>query len=88
MCRGSSCVKETQQLHKLALSVEIMSMQNKSFQSSTTYPDAGNSDRLGPSSKFVENSTKLTCFEINGYRIKYGTVLWLVEFHIRRGRKV
>jgi hypothetical protein len=28
-------------------------------------------DRLGPSSKVVENSTKLTCLEITGYRIKY-----------------
>jgi len=35
-------------------------------------------DRLGPSRKFVENSTKLTCLEITGYRIKYGTVLWLL----------
>ena len=31
-------------------------------------------DRLGPSDKFVENSTKLTCFEITGYRIKYSSV--------------
>ena len=38
--------------------------------------------------KFVENSTKLTCLEINGYRIKYSTVLWLVELQIRSGRKV
>jgi len=28
-------------------------------------------DRLGPWGKFVENSTKLTCLEITGYRIKY-----------------
>jgi hypothetical protein len=27
-------------------------------------------DRLGPKGKFVENSTKLTCLEITGYRIK------------------
>jgi len=27
-------------------------------------------DRLGPSGKFVKNSTKLTCLEITGYRIK------------------
>ena len=27
-------------------------------------------DRLGPSGKFVENYTKLTCLEITGYRIK------------------
>ena len=38
--------------------------------------------------KFVENSTKLTCLEISGYRIKYSTVLWLLELHIRGGRKV
>jgi len=44
--------------------------------------------RLGPWGKFVENSTKLTCLEITGYRIKYGTVLWLLEPQIRRGRKV
>jgi len=31
---------------------------------SANYPD-----RLGPSSKFVENSTKLTCLEITGYRV-------------------
>ena len=35
---------------------------------------ANNPDRLGSSSKFVENSTKLTCLEITGYRIKYNTV--------------
>jgi hypothetical protein len=44
-------------------------------------------DRLGPSGKFVENSAKLTCPEITGYRIKHGTVLWLLELQIRRGRK-
>jgi hypothetical protein len=31
--------------------------------------DAGYPDRPGPSGKFVENSTKLTCLEITGYRI-------------------
>ena len=36
-------------------------------------------DPLGHSGKFVENSTKLTCLEITGYRIKYSTVLWLIE---------
>jgi hypothetical protein len=37
-------------------------------------------DRLGPSGKFVENSTKLTFLEITGYRIKYSKVSWpLVE---------
>jgi len=54
-----------------------------SVQPNSTYPD-----RLGPSVKFVENSTKLTCLEITVYRIKYSTVLWLLELQIRRGRKV
>ena len=44
--------------------------------------------RLGPSGKFVENSTELTCLEITVFRIKYRTVLRLLELHIRRGRKV
>jgi hypothetical protein len=39
-------------------------------QLNATYPDAGYLDQLGPSGKFVENSTQLTCFEITGYRIK------------------
>jgi hypothetical protein len=42
-------------------------------------------DRLGRSGKFVENSAKVTCLEITGYRIKYSTVLWLLELQIRRG---
>jgi hypothetical protein len=45
-------------------------------------------DRLGSSGKFVENSTKLTCLEITGYRTKYSAVLWLLEPQITRGRKV
>jgi hypothetical protein len=45
-------------------------------------------DRLGPSGKFVENSTKLTCLEITVYRVKYRTLLWLLELQIRLGRKV
>jgi hypothetical protein len=45
-------------------------------------------NRLGPSDKFVENSTKPTFLEITGCRIKYSTVLWLIELQIRRGRKV
>jgi len=45
-------------------------------------------DRLGPSGKFVQNSTKLAWLEIVGYRIKYSTVLWLLELQISRGRKV
>jgi hypothetical protein len=48
---------------------------------------ANYSDRLGPCGKFVENSTKLTGLEITGYRIKYNTVLWLLEIKIRLGRK-
>jgi hypothetical protein len=45
-------------------------------------------DRLGPSGKFVKNSKKPTGPEITGYQINYGTVLWLLENQIRRGRKV
>ena len=44
-------------------------------------------DRPDPSGKFVENSTKQNFLEITGYRFKYSTVLWLLEFHIWRGRK-
>jgi hypothetical protein len=42
-------------------------------------------NRLGLMGKFVENSTQLTCLEITGFRIKNGTVLWLLVLHIRRG---
>ena len=45
-------------------------------------------NRLGPLGKFVDNSTTLTCLEITGYRIKYNTVLWLLEIQIRRIRQV
>ena len=45
-------------------------------------------DRLGPSGKFVDNSTKLTCLQITSYRIKYSALLWLIELRIRRGQKV
>ena len=45
-------------------------------------------DQLGPSGKFVENSTKLTCLEITGYRIKYSTAFRLLVLQIRLGRKV
>ena len=45
-------------------------------------------DRLGPSAKFVENSTKLTCLKITDYRIRYSRVLWLLELQIGHGRKV
>jgi len=44
---------------------------------------------LGPSGKFVENSKKkLTCLEITGCRVKYSTVLWLLELQTKRGRNV
>ena len=49
----------------------------------TNYPD-----RLGPSGKFVEKSTELTCPEITGYLIKYSTVLWLIELQICRDRRL
>ena len=32
-------------------------------------------DRLESWGKYVENSTKLTCLEITGYRIKYSSVM-------------
>jgi len=35
---------------------------------------ANYSDRLGPSGKSVENSTKPNFLEITGYRIKYNTI--------------
>jgi hypothetical protein len=41
-------------------------------------------DRLGPSGKYVENSTKLTRLEMTGYRIECSTALWLPELQIRR----
>jgi hypothetical protein len=37
---------------------------------------SNNPDRLGPSSNFVENSRKLICVEITGYRIVYSTVMF------------
>jgi hypothetical protein len=46
----------------------------ENVQQNSTYPEAGYPDRLGPSDKFVDNSTKLTSFEITGYRIKYNSV--------------
>ena len=58
------------------------------IQSNSTNPEADYPHQLGPSGKFVDNSTKLTFLEITGYRIKYITVLWLLELQIRRGRKV
>ena len=53
-----------------------------------TYPDAGYPDWFGLSRKYVENSRKLTCLEITGYRRKYSRVLWLLALQIRSGRKV
>jgi hypothetical protein len=50
--------------------------------------NSNNPVRLGSSGKFVENSTKLNCLTTTGYRIKYSTVLWLIELHISRCRKV
>jgi hypothetical protein len=43
---------------------------------------------LAHSGNFVENSTKNNLFETISYRIKYGTVVWLLELQIRRRRKV
>ena len=43
---------------------------------------------IDSSGKFVENSTKLTCLEVTGYRIEYSTVLLPLGLQIRRGRKV
>ena len=45
-------------------------------------------NHLASSGKSVDNSAKLTCLEITGYRIKYRTMLWLIELRIRRGRKI
>jgi hypothetical protein len=53
----------------------------------STHPDAGCPDRLGPSGKFVENSTKLTWLEITCYQIKYSAFLWLLELKIRLVRR-
>jgi hypothetical protein len=38
------------------------------------YPDAGYPDRLGSLGKSDQNSTKLSCLENTGCRIKYSTV--------------
>jgi len=45
-------------------------------------------DQLGHSGEFVENFIKLNCLEITSFRIKYSTVLWLLELQITRGRNV
>jgi len=52
------------------------------------YPDRQLDESACPFGKNVENFTKITCIEITGYRIKYSTVLWLLEFQIKSGRKV
>jgi hypothetical protein len=53
------------------------------IQQNYTSPEAGYPDQLCPTGKFVGNYTKLTGLEVTGYRIKYSTVLWLLEIHIR-----
>ena len=79
----------------MPIGVKIKSIQTSEIgmQWNSTYPNAGYlDDQLSRSPqlsvKFVNNSTKLTCLEITGYRIKYSTVLWLLKLQIRRGRKV
>jgi hypothetical protein len=42
-------------------------------------------DSIGALYKFVYNYGKQNCHEITGYRIKYSTVLWLIELQITRG---
>jgi len=54
----------------------------------TLFTRANYLDRLGPSGKYVEKPTELTCLEITAYRIKYSTVLRLLELQISRDRKV
>jgi hypothetical protein len=60
--------------------------QNMYFMFNTFFSD--NPDSLGNSGKFVEKSTKLTFLGITGYRIKYSTVLWLLELHMGLVRRV
>jgi hypothetical protein len=45
-------------------------------------------NRLCPWGLSAKNSTKLTRLEITGFQNKYSTALSLLEFRIRRGRKV
>jgi hypothetical protein len=60
----------------------------------STNPDAGYPEfQLSGSARTFgeicrEFYKKLTCLDITGYRIKYSTVLWLLELQIRRVRKV
>jgi len=39
------------------------------------FRNANRLERRGLSGNFVQNCTKLTCLEITGYRIKYGSVM-------------
>jgi hypothetical protein len=68
-------------------SQELPEIQYNSTNSDLVIRMANYPDRLDPSGKLVENSTKLTCIEIAGYWIKYSAVLWLLELQIRRGKK-
>ena len=54
----------------------------------STYPEADQPEQLGPSGKFFKNSTKLTCLEITGNKIKYSTVVWFLVLQIWCGQKV
>jgi len=44
-------------------------------------------DPFGPPGKFVANSIIQTFHEISHYRIKYSTVLWLLELQISHSRQ-
>jgi hypothetical protein len=44
-------------------------VQYNSNYSDAGYPDARYQDRFSPLDNFVENSTKLICLEITGYRV-------------------
>jgi len=55
------------------------SLQSLVITVNSPYLNAGYPDQLGPSGKFVENSTKLTGLEITSYRIKYSTVLFVAS---------
>jgi hypothetical protein len=47
-----------------------------------------NNTNINQTTQIITNSTKPTCLEITGYRIKYSTALWLTELQIRCGRNV
>jgi len=59
-------------------------MVRKIAQGKSTYTEAGYPDRLGPSGKFVENSTKLNLPWNDRLSNQYSAVFWLLEFQIRR----